>query len=165
MPKRLSLTVNGEKHELEVPANRTLFQLIREDLDLNGTKDACRQGVCGSCTVLVDGTPIRSCLALAVRCHGKHVTTVEGLKGQGKLDRLQQEFINAGAVQCGYCTPGMVLRRRRCSGKHPEPTEAEVARPDRQPVPLYRIHANRPRGDCGKRERGTRVADSPVASS
>jgi aerobic carbon-monoxide dehydrogenase small subunit len=124
--QRLSLTVNGEKHELEVPANRTLFQLIREDLDLKGTKDACRQGVCGSCTVLVDGAPIRSCLALAVRCQGKHVSTVEGLNVDGKLDRLQQAFIDAGAVQCGYCTPGMLMMATALLQENPAPTETEV---------------------------------------
>lgn len=122
----LLLTVNGEKHELEVPANRTLLQLIREDLDLVGTKDACRQGVCGSCTVLVDGVPMRSCLALAVRCQGKHITTVEGLKADGKVARLQQEFINAGAVQCGYCTPGILMMATALLKGNPGPTEAEV---------------------------------------
>lgn len=123
---RLSLTVNGEKHELEVPANRTLFQLVREDLGLIGTKDACRQGVCGSCTVLVDGVAMRSCLALAVRCQGKHITTVEGLGADGNVSRLQQEFINAGAVQCGYCTPGMLMMATALLRENPEPTEAKV---------------------------------------
>lgn len=122
----LSLTVNGEKHEFEVPANRTLFQLIREDLGLIGTKDACRQGVCGSCTVLVDGIAMRSCLALAVRCQGKHITTVEGLRTDGKLSRLQQEFIDAGAVQCGYCTPGMLMMATALLREDPDPTEAQV---------------------------------------
>ncbi|MBI3370886.1 MAG: (2Fe-2S)-binding protein [Betaproteobacteria bacterium] len=122
----LSLTVNGDKHELEVPANRTLFALIREDLGLVGTKDACRQGVCGSCTVLVDGVPMRSCLALAVRCQGTHITTVEGLKADGKLSRLQQEFINAGAVQCGYCTPGMLIMATALLAENPRPTETQV---------------------------------------
>ena len=122
----LSLTLNGEKHELEVPANRTLLQLIREDLDLVGTKDACRQGVCGSCTVLVDGVPMRACLALAVRCQGKHVATVEGLKADGRLSRLQQEFINAGAVQCGYCTPGMLVAAQGLLNTNPRPTDLQI---------------------------------------
>ena len=122
----LSLTVNGEKHELEVPANRTLFQLLREDLDLIGTKDACRQGVCGSCTVLVDGVPMRSCLALAVRYEGKHVTTVEGLAADGKISRLQQAFIEAGAVQCGYCTPGILMMATALLNENPVPTAKDV---------------------------------------
>ena len=126
MTQRLSLTVNGVKHELDVPANRTLFHLLREDLDLVGAKDGCRQGVCGSCTVLVDGVPIRSCLALAVRYEGRHVTTVEGLKVDGKLDRLQQEFVNAGAVQCGYCTPGILMVATALLAENPVPTEEEV---------------------------------------
>lgn len=123
---QLSLTVNGIKHELEVPANRTLFQLLREDLDLVGTKDACRQGVCGSCTVLVDGVPMRSCLALAVRYQNKHVTTVEGLEADGKIGVLQQAFIDAGAVQCGYCTPGMLMMATALLNENPAPTAEEV---------------------------------------
>lgn len=126
MTHRLSLTVNGEQHEFDVPDNRTLFQLIREDLHLTGTKDACRQGVCGSCTVLVDDIALRSCLALAVRCQGKRVTTVEGLGVDRKIDRLQREFINAGAVQCGYCTPGMLMMATALLRENPEPTEEEI---------------------------------------
>lgn len=126
MTRRLALTINGEPRELEVPDHRTLFQLIREDFHLSGTKDACRQGVCGSCTVLVDGVPMRSCLMLAVRCEGKHVTTIEGLATDGKLSRVQQEFINAGAVQCGYCTPGMLMMATALLREHPVPTESEV---------------------------------------
>ena len=126
MTQRLSLKVNGEPHEFDVPDHRTLFQLIREDLDLIGTKDACRQGVCGSCTVLMDGVPIRSCLALAVRCRGKHVTTVEGLSADGKISHLQQAFIDAGAVQCGYCTPGMLMMATALLAENPAPTETEV---------------------------------------
>ena len=122
----LSLTVNGIRHELEVPANRTLFQLLREDLDLVGTKDACRQGVCGSCTVLVDGVPMRSCLALAVRCQNRHVTTVEGLAVDGRISGLQQAFIDAGAVQCGYCTPGMLMMATALLSENPAPTAEEV---------------------------------------
>ena len=122
----LSLTVNGVRHELAVPANRTLFQLLREDLDLVGTKDACRQGVCGSCTVLVEGVPMRSCLALAVRCQNRHVTTVEGLAVDGRISGLQQAFIDAGAVQCGYCTPGMLMMATALLSENPAPTAEEV---------------------------------------
>lgn len=126
MTQRLLLTVNGVQHERDVPDHRTLYQFLREDLDLVGTKDSCRQGVCGSCTVLLDGVPIRACLALAVRCDGREVTTVEGLATHGKLDRLQQEFVNAGAVQCGYCTPGMLMMATALLRENPAPSELEV---------------------------------------
>lgn len=126
MIQTLTLTVNEEKYELEVPANKTLLHLIKEDLGLVGTKDGCRQGVCGTCTVLVDGVPIRSCLALAVRCQDKHITTVEGLKTNGELHPLQRAFIDAGAVQCGYCTPGMLIMAAAFLEENPEPTEEEV---------------------------------------
>ncbi len=126
MTHRLSLTVNGVRHERDVPDNRTLYQFLREDLDLVGTKDSCRQGVCGSCTVLLDDVPIRACLALAVRCDGRQVTTIEGLAADGKLDRLQQEFVSAGAVQCGYCTPGMLMMATALLKENPKPSELEV---------------------------------------
>jgi aerobic carbon-monoxide dehydrogenase small subunit len=124
--QRLSLTVNDEPHDLDVRDNRTLIEVLRDDLQLTGTKDACRQGVCGSCTVLADGVPIRSCLTLAARCQGKHITTVEGLRSDGKLDRLQQEFVNAGAVQCGYCTPGMLMMATALLRENPSPTAEQV---------------------------------------
>ena len=126
MRQMLSLTVNGADHEIEVQANWTLLYLIREELNLIGTKDGCRQGACGACTVLVDGIPIRSCLALAVRCRGKRVTTIEGLKVEAKLHPLQQAFIDAGAVQCGYCTPGMLMMAAAFLEENPVPTEVQV---------------------------------------
>ena len=122
----LSLTVNGEARDVSTRANRTLYQVIKEDLSLVGTKDGCHQGVCGSCTVLVDGVPVRSCLTLAVRCRGKHVTTVEGLKSNGRLHPLQQAFIDEGAVQCGFCTPGMLITAVAFLKVNPSPTEDEV---------------------------------------
>jgi len=122
----LTLTVNDEVRDVSIPVNRSLYQLIKEELGLVGTKDGCRQGVCGSCTVLVDGLPVRSCLTLAVRCAGKHVTTVEGLKSNGKLHPLQQAFIDEGAVQCGFCTPGMLIMAAAFLKQNPEPTEEEI---------------------------------------
>jgi carbon-monoxide dehydrogenase small subunit len=122
----LTVTINGEDHELDVPANWTLLQLLKDELGLIGTKDGCRQGVCGSCTVLVDGIPIRACLQLAVRCQGKRITTIEGLKVDGKLHRLQQAFIDGGAVQCGYCTPGMLMMATALLDENPAPTEHQV---------------------------------------
>ncbi|HEY5701117.1 MAG TPA: (2Fe-2S)-binding protein [Gammaproteobacteria bacterium] len=126
MTRELSLTVNGVTHELTTRVNRTLFQLIKEDLQLMGTKDGCRQGVCGSCTVMVDGIPVRSCLTLAVRCDGKYVTTVEGLKQNGNLHPLQQAFIDEGAVQCGFCTPGILISAAAFLRENANPTEEEV---------------------------------------
>ena len=124
--KKLAITINGEAHELDIPVNKTLIDLIKEDLGLIGTKDGCRQGICGACTVLVDNVPIRSCLELAVRCHGKNITTIEGLKDAGNLHPLQQAFIDAGAVQCGYCTPGFLMMAFALLKENPTPTEKEV---------------------------------------
>ena len=126
MTQSISLTVNGEALMLDVADNWTLFHLIKDVLGLVGTKDGCRQGVCGACTVLVDGVPIRSCMALALRCNGKAVTTIEGLRASNGLHPLQQAFIDAGAVQCGYCTPGIVLTMAAFLKENPAPTEAEV---------------------------------------
>lgn len=124
--EKMAVTINGESHELDVSVNKTLIDLIKDDLGLVGTKDGCRQGVCGACTVLVDGVPIRSCLELAIRCDGKHITTVEGLREAGSLHPLQQAFIDAGAVQCGYCTPGMLMMATAFLKENPNPTEEEV---------------------------------------
>ncbi len=122
----VSLTVNETHYELDIPANTTLFRLIRNELGLLGTKDGCSQGVCGACTVLVDGQTVRSCLTLAVRADGKKVTTIEGLKEAGNLHRLQQAFIDEGAVQCGFCTPGMLLSSAALLEENPHPTEDQV---------------------------------------
>jgi carbon-monoxide dehydrogenase small subunit len=124
--EKIAITINGETHELDIPVNKTLIDLIKEDLGLIGTKDGCRQGICGACTVLVDNVPIRSCLELAVRCHGKNITTIEGLRDAGNLHPLQQAFIDAGAVQCGYCTPGMLMMAVAFLKENPTPTEKEV---------------------------------------
>ena len=126
MIRSISLTVNREPLMLDVSDNWTLLHLIRDELGLIGTKDGCRQGVCGSCAVFVDGVPIRSCLALAVRCDGKSVTTIEGLRTNGELHPLQQAFIDAGAVQCGYCTPGILVTMAAFLEENPTPTEDEV---------------------------------------
>ena len=124
--EKLAFTVNGEMHDLDIPVNRTLIDLIKEDLGLIGTKDGCRQGVCGACTVLVDDVPVRSCLALAVRCGGKQITTIEGLMNGGQLHPLQQAFIDNGAVQCGYCTPGFLMMAAAFLKENPAPSEEEI---------------------------------------
>src|SRR5438876_4268551 len=108
MKARLSLTVNGETHEVLVPVHHTLLEVLREELGLTGTKHGCELGECGACTVLVAGRPVLSCLALPIECEGREITTVEGMAGAA-LHPLQQAFAELGAAQCGYCTPAFLL--------------------------------------------------------
>ena len=123
----LSISVNGEDYELYIPPNRTLLEVLRDELALMGTKESCGEGVCGSCTVLWNGYPIRSCLTLAAEVADAEITTVEGLGTEdGRLDPLQQAFIDHGAVQCGFCTPGMLMTARALLNKHAHPTEEDV---------------------------------------
>jgi carbon-monoxide dehydrogenase small subunit len=123
---RVSLTVNGEPRTLLVPAHRTLLRALRDELDLTGTKECCTEGECGACTVLIDGKAVVSCLVLAVEAEGREVTTVEGLAGDDRLDPLQQAFIDSGAVQCGFCIPGMIMAAKFLLATSPQPTRAEV---------------------------------------
>lgn len=123
---KISLVVNGQRYELEVEANRTLLQIIREDLEMTGTKRACERGDCGLCTVLVDGVPTKSCLMLAVEADGKEITTIEGLAKGGELTPLQRAFIEHGAVQCGFCTPAFIVTGESLLKRNPNPTEEEV---------------------------------------
>jgi carbon-monoxide dehydrogenase small subunit len=121
----ISFSVNGEDVDLYVNPNRTLLEVLREDLELTGTKEGCGEGVCGSCTVLWNGSPIRSCLTLASEVSGTQITTVEGLRcSDGTLDPLQQAFIDHGAIQCGFCTPGMLMAARAFLNGNPVPDEA-----------------------------------------
>ncbi len=126
MKTRLTLNVNGEDHEVLVPVQKTLLEVLREDLGLTGTKHGCELGECGTCTVLVDGEPLLSCLVLPVECEGRAVTTVEGMARGGALHPLQEAFAELGAAQCGYCTPGMLLTAQALLDRNPAPTEAEV---------------------------------------
>lgn len=123
---RVSLVVNGEAREADVPAAATLVELLREHLGLTGTKVGCGHGECGACTVLLDGAPVNSCLVFAAQCEGRDVTTIEGLSRGGELDRIQRAFIATGAVQCGYCTPGMIMSAAALLAKNPEPTRRDV---------------------------------------
>ena len=131
MKKRMPITlhVNGEIFDLYIPPNRTLLEVLREELELTGTKEGCGEGVCGGCTVLCNGIPIRSCLTLAAEVKGAEIITVEGLAKNGdSLDLLQQAFIDHGAVQCGFCTPGMLMSAKALLDRNPHPDEADVRR-------------------------------------
>lgn len=127
MSVRLELRVNGLPYETVVEPRRTLLEVLRNDCALTGTKNACDAGECGSCTVLLDGQPVKSCITLAVRAQGRSVTTIEGLAGaDGPLHPLQQAFIDHGAIQCGFCTPGMILAATALLEENPRPTDGEV---------------------------------------
>jgi len=126
MKHSLVLLVNEERYELEIRPNRTLLEVIREDLGLTGTKEGCGTGECGACTVLLDGEPVNACLTLALQAQGKKVTTIEGLAKGGILHPLQEAFIRHGAIQCGFCTPGMILTAKALLDKKPKPEEIEI---------------------------------------
>ena len=123
---RVAFQLNGEPVELEFKPNRTLLEVIRQDLALTGTKDGCGIGECGVCTVLLDGWPVRSCLTLAVDVRGRQVATIEGLAQGVKLHPLQESFIKYGAIQCGFCIPGMLMVAKALLDEKPKPTEQEV---------------------------------------
>ena len=123
---RVTLTVNGVPHDLLLPPARSLADTLRYDLGLTGTKRACNEGECGSCSVLLDGEVINSCLLPAVEAEGHLVTTIEGLAAGGRLDPVQQAFADNFAAQCGYCTPGMIMTAKALLAKNPDPTEAEI---------------------------------------
>ncbi len=120
------LKVNGKEFALEVEPNRTLLDVLRDDLGLTGTKPNCEEGECGTCTVLLDDLAVNSCLLLAVRAQGKHVRTIEGVSGDGGLHPVQQAFIEHGSIQCGYCTPGLVMSAVALLESNPHPTDEEI---------------------------------------
>ena len=126
MKKRIALTVNKQDRELLVDTRQTLLDVLRYEMGLTGTKEGCGDGNCGSCTVLLDGKAVNSCLVFAVEADGQRIITIEGLSEQGKLHPLQQAFIDEGAVQCGFCTPGMILTAKAFLDSNPRPTEAQV---------------------------------------
>jgi carbon-monoxide dehydrogenase small subunit len=122
----ITVTVNGSAERLSVPSHMTLLQLLREELALTGTKNGCEAGECGACTVLVDGEPVNSCMMLAVEADGREVVTVEGLAPDGELSPLQEAFVAHNAVQCGFCTPGMLITATALLRRNPHPTEEEI---------------------------------------
>ncbi len=123
---RIALTVNKEPLQVDVPSNLTLLGLLREKLALTGTKNGCTAGECGACTVLMNGEPVNSCMVLAVECEGAEIVTVEGLALDGQLDPVQQGIIETGGVQCGFCTPGILVMARALLDRNPNPSEEEI---------------------------------------
>jgi len=122
----IDIEVNGRRIERAVTARTTLAELLREDLGLTGTKQGCGEGECGACTVLLDGEPVASCCVLAVEADGRRITTIEGLAGGRDLHPIQQAFVDCGAVQCGFCTPGMVLSAKALLDRDPDPDEGAI---------------------------------------
>jgi len=126
MKKMICLTINGNEYELAAAPNLTLADLLREELLLTGTKKGCELGDCGTCTVIMNGKAVNSCLVLAVQASGKEITTVEGLETEKGLHPLQEKFIENGAIQCGFCTSGMLLSAKTLLDKNPKPDELEI---------------------------------------
>ncbi len=122
----LEMTVNGIAQRVRVNPNARLLDVLRETLGLTGAKEGCGEGECGACTVIMDGKAVNSCLVLALQARGKEIITIEGLERHGELDRLQQAFIDQGAIQCGYCTPGMIMAAKALLMGNPHPSEAEI---------------------------------------
>ena len=123
---RITLTINGEVELVDVPSSLTLLQMLRDRLMLTGTKNGCAAGECGACTVLLNGEPVNSCMVLAVECDGAQITTVEGLARDGQLDPVQQAMMEQGGVQCGFCTPGMLISIRALLDRNPRPGDFEI---------------------------------------
>ena len=121
-----TFVVNGKPHEVIIEPNTTLIEVLRDKLGLTGTKHSCSTGICGACTVLIEGKPVCSCLILAVTARNKEIVTVEGLADGNRLHPLQESFIGQGAIQCGFCTPGMLLSAKALLDKNPDPTREEV---------------------------------------
>jgi carbon-monoxide dehydrogenase small subunit len=126
MKTLINFKVNGKGYDLAVEPNKTLVDLLRYDLGLTGTKKGCGTGECGSCTVIFNGKPVNSCLVLAIQANGAEILTIEGLKPPQGLHPLQQAFVEKGAIQCGFCTPGMILSASSLLKQNPNPTEAEI---------------------------------------
>ncbi|MCK4473639.1 MAG: (2Fe-2S)-binding protein, partial [Anaerolineae bacterium] len=122
----ITITVNGGRERLDVPSNMTLLQMLREKLAFTGTKNGCTAGECGACTILMNGEPVNSCMVLAVEADGAEIVTVEGLADDGQLTPMQEAFVKHNAVQCGFCTPGMLISAHALLKRNPHPTEEEI---------------------------------------
>lgn len=122
----ITIIVNGEYERVVVPSNKTLMGMLREDLGLTGTKNGCSAGECGACTVMIDGEPVNSCMILAVECDGADIVTVEGLAQDGQLHPVQEAIVQAGGVQCGFCTPGILIASRALLDRNPDPSDKEI---------------------------------------
>jgi carbon-monoxide dehydrogenase small subunit len=122
----VTLRVNGDEYDLLIHPHRTLAEVLREELHLTGTKQSCNEGACGTCTVLLDGLPVRSCLLLAMEMEGREIMTIEGLARENELHPVQQAFVEHYAIQCGFCSPGMILVAKALLDKNPNPTEEEI---------------------------------------
>ena len=123
---KINVTINDELEQVVVPSNMTLMQMLRESLALTGTKNGCSAGECGACTVLLNGEPVNSCMVLAVECDGAKIVTVEGLAHDRQLDPVQEAIIEAGGVQCGFCTPGILISSRALLNRNPNPTDEQI---------------------------------------
>ena len=123
---KINVTINGGLEQVVVPSNMTLMRMLRESLSLTGTKNGCSAGECGACTVLMNGEPVNSCMVLAVECDGSVITTVEGLAHDNQLDPIQEAIIEAGAVQCGFCTPGVLIASRALLNRNPNPSDEQI---------------------------------------
>ena len=126
MLKELKFRVNGQPYELLIKPNTRLVEVLRDELNLTGTKTSCQSGYCGACTVLLDGKPVRSCSILALQANGSEVTTIEGVADGDKLHPVQQAFLDHFAIQCGYCTPGMILSAKALLAENSDPTEDDI---------------------------------------
>ena len=122
----IEFQVNGKPQKLDVPGGKRLLDILREDLHLTGTKEGCGEGECGACTILLDGRAVHACMVLGGQLSGHEVTTIEGLAETGELNVLQEAFVTSGAVQCGYCTPGMIMSATGLLRQNPDPTEQEI---------------------------------------
>lgn len=122
----VTVNVNGVTERLQVPSNLTLLQMLRDELALTGTKNGCSAGECGACTVMMNGEPVNSCMVLAVEADGANIVTVEGLSREGQLDPLQEAFVEEGGVQCGFCTPGVLISARALLNRKPNPSEEDI---------------------------------------
>ncbi|UCB48175.1 MAG: (2Fe-2S)-binding protein [Deltaproteobacteria bacterium] len=126
MEKLIKMTVNGKKYEIAVEPNQTLVEVLREALGLTGTKVGCEMGDCGTCTVIMDGKAVNACLVLAAQADGREILTIEGLAEDERLHPLQEAFVMKGAIQCGFCTPGMIMNGKALLDKRPDPDEAAI---------------------------------------